>query len=212
MEHFVSPRYDHTKLENPKFSDLVDVFEDSWQVFVFEPAAKLLENPTGDVAAMTLVSAYFEAIWIYRTGEDSDRRSKEFFVNGFQRCFASSTEGIETAAGAIYKHIRCGLAHTGMLSRKVYFSREGAQAFYLTYPNNPDGTLNTRGELASIVVNPHRMYEGAVQHFKRYIEALRSGNDPELSKRFEQAVNHLWGIGEGENIIGMTEEQFKGGA
>jgi hypothetical protein len=161
MEYFVSPRFDHSKLENPSLADLIDVFEDSWRGYVFTPAEMLLKHPVGNVAAMTLVTSYFEAIWVYLSGEDSERRSREFFVNGFQRCFSANTAGIEIAAKEIYKHIRCGLAHTGMLNRKVNFSRVGVHAFYLTYPKNPDGPLNMNAPVASIVVNPLRMYEGA---------------------------------------------------
>ena len=212
MEHFISPNFHSTKLDNPTFVDLVDVFEDSWRGFVFGPALALLNLSSGDVAAMTLVSSYFEAIWIYQTGEDSDHRSQEFFVNGFKRCFTSKDDGIEIAASAIYKHIRCGLAHTGMLSRKVNFSREGAKAFYLTYPKNKDGSLNIKGNLASIVVNPKRMYDGALTHFDSYVAALRSSEDADLCKNFNVAIDLLWGIGEGENIIGTTEEQFRSGA
>jgi hypothetical protein len=212
MEFFVSPRYDHSKLDNPSLMDLVDVFEDSWRGYVFAPAKMLLGHPDGDVAAMTLVTSYFEAIWIYLSGEDSEYRSKEFFVNGFLRCFSANTAGIEVAAKEIYKHIRCGLAHTGMLKRQVNFSREGAHAFYLTYPKNPDGSLNMNAPVASIVVNPLRMYEGVLHHFEQYIKDLRGGNRSDLTDSFQKAVSLLWGIGEGDNIIGMTEDEFKGRA
>jgi hypothetical protein len=144
MEHFVSPRYGYSKLENPSLADLVDVFEDSWRGYVFGPAEMLLNYPGGDVAAMTLVTSYFEAIIIYMTGENSEGKSRQFFVSGFSKCFKASTEGIEIAAKEIYRHIRCGLAHTGMLTPRVNFSREIASAFYVTYPENPDGSLNIK--------------------------------------------------------------------
>ena len=161
---------------------------------------------------MTLISSYFEAIWIYLTGEDSDGRSKEFFFNGFGRCFSADTAGTEIAAKEIYKHIRCGLAHTGMLTRRVSFSREGTHAFFLTYPKYPDGSLNMNVPVVSIVVNPLRIYQGVLEHFARYIRALREGNRLDLSEPFQKAVTRLWGLGEGDNIIGITEAEFKGRA
>lgn len=212
MDHFVSPRFDHSKLDNPSLVDLIDVFEDSWRSYVFNPAELLLKYPTGDVAAMTLVISYFEAIWIYLNGEDSEGRSREFFVNGFQRCFSANTAGIEIAAKEVYKHIRCGFAHTGMLKRKVNFSRKGVHAFYLTYPNNLDGSLNMNAPVVSIVVNPLRMYEGVITHFEEYVKALRSGTSVELTDPFQRATYLLWDIGEEDNVIGMTEDEFKGGA
>lgn len=111
MEHLISPRFNHSKIESGRLVDLIDVFEDSWRSYVFGPASYLLERPDCDVAAMTLITSYFEAISIYITGEDSDGRSKEFFVIGFSRCFGAGDSGIDIAAKEIYKHIRCGLAH-----------------------------------------------------------------------------------------------------
>ncbi|MBA1147842.1 hypothetical protein H0Z60_12370 [Ectothiorhodospiraceae bacterium WFHF3C12] len=211
MEHFVSPRYDHSKLENPSFTDLIDVFEDSWRGYVFCPAKTLLDH-SNDVAAMTLLTSYFEAIAIYLTGEDSEGKSRRFFVKGFLQCFDANTEGDELVSKEIYKHIRCGLAHTGMLSPRVNFSREGAHAFYVTYPRNPDGSLDVKAPAASIVVNPKRMYEGVLRHFEQYIMDLRGGSQPDLADSFGKAVSLLWALGEGENVIGMTEDEFKGRA
>ena len=210
MEHRLSPRYDHEKLEDPTLSDLIDVFEDSWMGFVFSPAKTLLSYPDGDVAAMTLITSYFEAIWIYLTGEDSDRKSREYFVKGFCRVFSADSPGIEIAAKAIYKHIRCGLAHTGMLTHRVNFSRGGSKAFFLTYPKNPDGSLNMIAPVASIIVNPMRMYDGVSQHFQTYVAALRSGERHDLTSPFLLAVTQLWGLGQGDNIIGMSEAEFNG--
>lgn len=188
IENRLSPRYNHVKLEDPTLSDLIDVFEDSWRGFVFSPAEKLLSYPDGDVAAMTLITSYFEAIEIYLTGQDSDGKSKKFFVNGFCRVFSADTSGIDIAAKAIYKHIRCGLAHTGMLTHRVNFSRVGEKAFFLTYPKNSDGSLNMDAPVASIIVNPMRMYDGVSLHFRDYVAALRSGQRHDLTNPFQLAV------------------------
>lgn len=210
MEYYVSQSFDHSKLNNPSLTDLIDVFEDSWQGYVFEPAKTLLRHSGGEVAAMTLVVSYFEAIWIYMSGEDSKGKSKEFFVNGFRCCFCADMPGIDIAAMEIYKHIRCGLAHTGMLKRKVNFSCKGKHAFYLTYPKCLDGALNMNKPVASIVVNPSRMFEGVLEHFEGYVKKLRSGAREDLVVPFEKAVNIMWGLGEEDNIIGMTENEFMG--
>lgn len=212
MEYRLSPRYDHEKLENPTLADLIDVFEDSWKSFVFSPAEKLLTHPDGDVAAMTLITSYFEAIWIYRTGKDSDGRSREYFTNGFNLVFSSDSPGIDIAAKAIYKHIRCGLAHTGMLTHKVNFSRVGKKTFFLTYPKNQDGSLNMSAPVAGIFVNPMRMYDGVTRHFRVYVAALRSGERQDLTNPFQLAAAQLWGLGKGGNIIGMSEAEFIGHA
>ena len=212
MEHFVSPKYGQSKLENPSLDDLIDVFEDSWRGYVFRPAETLLSHADGDVAAMTLVTSYFEAIAMYMTGESSEGKSKRFFVFGFSKCFKAKSDGVQVAAKEIYKHIRCGLAHTGMLTPRVHFSREGISAFFVTYPRNPDGSLNLEAPAASIIVNPQRMYEGAIRHFEQYIMDLRCRRTKHLTETFQKAISLLWRLEDGANIVGMTEHEFKGRA
>jgi hypothetical protein len=211
VDSALSPSYSHEKLENPSFVDLVDVFEDLWRHCVLAQAKLLLGNENGDIAAMTVLCPYFEAITAYLSGEDSNRHAKEFFIRGFSLVFKStSSEEIQKAAEAIYKNIRCGLAHDGMLSHKVNYSRLGSKAFFLTYRKNSDGSLDIPSGVVSIVVNPLRMYEGIVHHFDEYIRLLRAGEDQTLVDAFKKTVERQWALGTRENIIGMTEDEFLG--
>lgn len=212
MEAALSPSYKHEKLENPTMTDLVDVFEDLWRNCVFSQAELLLRTQNGDIAAMTVLCPYFEAIGGYITGEDTNRRAREFFVKGFGLVFRSDSPEIHKAAEAVYKYVRCGLAHEGMLGHKVYYSRDGAQTFFLTYRKTSDGTLDISAGVVSIVVNPMRMFEGVMQHFNEYIRSLREAKDQALVAAFQRTVERQWTIGVGENIIGMTETEFLGRA
>ncbi|HYE35301.1 hypothetical protein [Methylocaldum sp.] len=210
MDARISPSYSHEKVENPSFLDLVDVFEDLWRNYIFSPVWLLLNSPHGDIAAMTILCSYFETIQSYMSGEDSNHRSKEFFIKGFCQVFHSESAGIEDAATAIYKHIRCGLAHEGMMTHKVNYSRAGAKAFFLTYPKNPNGSLNTHAGIASIILNPLRVYQGVEQHFKIYLGKLRTAEDMGLCQAFRQTAERLWAVGTGENIVGMSEAEYLG--
>ncbi|MFC7366760.1 hypothetical protein [Vreelandella zhaodongensis] len=125
MEHEISPNYKHDKLDDPTHEDLVDVVEDTWRHYVFAPVHVLLDQPHGDIAAMTLLSSYFEAIWSYVSGESSEGKSRVFFKNGFCEVFKADGESCEIAARAIYKNLRCGVAHAGLPNHKVSYSREG---------------------------------------------------------------------------------------
>lgn len=212
MDEQLSPNYKHKKFENPSHADLVDVFEDIWTYHVFSPVEMLLHHPHGDVAAMTVLSAYFEAVWSFLSGEDSNKKSTEFFIKGFCQVFTSDDAGVEKAAKSIYKHIRCGLAHAGMLTHIVSYSRSGAKAFYLTYPKKTDGTLNIEAPVRSIVVNPMGMYEGVIKHFHNYVSKLRAADNQALVDSFQRTAHRLWGLGEKENIIAITEEEFLGRA
>ncbi|VAW12357.1 hypothetical protein MNBD_BACTEROID05-552 [hydrothermal vent metagenome] len=211
MDYFISPSYTHEKINNPSFSDLVDVIEDLWGHCIFAPIKTVLEGSYGDIAAMTILCSYYEAIESYTTGESSNNRSQTFFVNGFTKVFDSDSPGIELAAREIYKYIRCGLAHEGMLRRKVSYSRSGAKAFCLTYPKS-DGVLDVNAGVESIIVNPVRMYEITKHHFDSYIEKLHEIKNQELRTAFKKCVEQQWEPNGDESIIGMTEAEFLGNA
>lgn len=211
MEHFLTPSYTHEKLENPSFSDLLDVFEDSWSYYVFTQVRYLMKSAHGEVAAVTILCSYYEAIQSYITGLSSKNKSQEFFVKGFMHVFHSESFEIERAAQEIYRHIRCGLAHEGMLRHKVnYYSQAGTKAFVLTYPKKPDGDLDISTGAESIIINPTRIYEGTMHHFTNYVGKLRTGDNSELCRAFQKTVERQWSVGSGENIVGMTEAEFLG--
>lgn len=210
MEIQLSPSYSHEKLENPTFNDLVDVFEDLWRNYIFSQTELLLCTPNGDIAAMTILCPYFEAIGGYTAGINTDRRAKEFFIKGFGRVFRSDSPELQRAAESVYKYVRCGLAHEGMLGHKVHYSRAGAKAFYLTYRRTKDGSLDFNSGVLSIIINPVRIYEGTIQHFNEYIKTLRSGSNKALSEAFQNIVQSQWAIGASENIIAVTENEFLG--
>lgn len=78
MGTMISPNYSDEKLENPDIEDLVDVFEDRIRCWVLNPAKKLAQLPNGQISAFSLALTYFEGIWSYIEGEDSNRKSQQF--------------------------------------------------------------------------------------------------------------------------------------
>lgn len=210
MINLLSPSYSHDKLENPSYVDYVDVFEDLWVNSFFNPIHVLLNTPHADMAAMTLMTSYFEAIDAYKSGKDTNGKSKKHFIESFCHVFSSNTSDIEKGAQEIYKYIRCGLVHEGMLGHKVNYSRDGAKPFYLTYPRRNDGTLNTDTEVVSIVVNPKYMFNSIVSHFKKYLSELRQAKDEKQIEAFLITIDRCWKNGANKNIIGITEEEFLG--
>ena len=128
MKQRLTPNYDHEKVANPRLADLVDVFEDAWKGYILAPAQMLLNTPNGDIAAMILLSPYFESIEALYQGKSSDGESRKFFVAGFLRVFEKITglddeQHAKNAAEAIYHNVRCGAAHTGFPTYKVGFQR-----------------------------------------------------------------------------------------
>ena len=207
MEAKLTPKYSHDKLENPSFADLVDVFEDWWRSYFFAPIDVLLRTPNGDMAAMTIVCSYFEAIAGYISGKDTNGQSGTFFVDGFCRVFHSDSN-IEQAAKASYKHIRNGLAHEAMVRHQVNYSRAGSQPFFLTYRRLPNGTLDIDAGVVSIMVNPKRIFQGVRRHFDCYARDLRAAQDQGLIDAFSETIRRQWALDKNENIVGMTEAEF----
>lgn len=210
MDAKLTPKYFHRKLENPSFADLVDVFEDWWRSYFFAPIDVLLRTPNGDVAAMTVVCSYFEAIAGYVSGKDTNGQSIKYFVDGFCRVYRTESKEIKQAAEAVYKHIRCGLAHEAMVRHKVNYSRDGSQAFFLTYRKKSDGSPDMDAGVVSIMVNPQRMCQGVLQHFDCYVHDLRLAENQALVDAFAATVRRSWALDTGENIVGMTEAEFLG--
>ena len=176
------------------------------------PAQVLLNTPNGDIAAIALLSPYFETIEALFRGKSSDRRSGEFFIAGFLHVF-DKTSGLanerdaKNAAKAIYKNIRNGVAHTGFPTDRVHFQRKNPNAFLLTYPRLPDGQLDT-ASVHSIVFNAQRIHDAVSWHFTHYVEALRQPHKTILQDNFDRLMRSKWGIGKDDNVVGMTEEEF----
>ncbi len=212
--HFVSPNFTHEKLESPSYLDIVDVFEDRMRNWLLAPAAQLLSFPNGTVAAVALALGYFEGIEIYHSGEDSDRKSKEFFRRGFQRVFNADPSGAhvyDEMVNALYIQARCGFAHDGLFRNRVFFSTVKPQALNVTWPRK-NGVFINEGHLESVIINPQRFCESINIHFTTYIAALRAESDVELKANFLAAVERKWALNEPGPFIGMTEDKFYNGA
>ena len=216
MPHFVSPNFEDRKLQPPFDRDVIDVFEDRVRHWLLAPAKLMLEQPPrfGLVPAASIAVGYIEPIEIYMSGEDSDRRSREFFCRGFGRIFQAEgqTEEIQDAvANALYSALRCGFAHDGMPKQGVNFSLTFQKPFLITWPMK-NGLFVASGKLQSAIVNPKLMLDRIEKHFDAYVRDLRRGTDATLISNFKKAVAMKWAVGEPGRFVAMTEEHFLRGA
>jgi hypothetical protein len=211
MQNFISPNFGPEKLESPTYEDLIDVFEDRMRNWFLLPAARLLEMPRCQIAAVDLLITYFEGIEMYLSGKDSRNRSLESFTNGFFRVFSIQDEGKDSykiVAAAIYDQARCGFAHDGMFRNRVFFSDVSSKPLFVTFPKK-NGTLDF-SQVESIVINPFCFYVSIRTHFERYVKSLREGSDTAIRQAFETTVKLKWALSEKDRTIGMTEEDFLG--
>jgi hypothetical protein len=95
----ISPRFPTAKLSSGSTDDRIDVYEDRLRGWLFGPARALLNVRGAEIAIFQLCLGYFEGYWIYRTGEDSKRKSKEFF----KRAFIESD--VNNATATVSEHV-----------------------------------------------------------------------------------------------------------
>jgi len=209
----LTPNYDHEKVANPSLTDLIDVFDDAWKGYILEPAQVLLNSPSGDIAAMSLLCPYFESIEALYQGESSRGKSRKFFIAGFQRVFQKTlglagNRDTEIAAEAIYKNVRNGVAHTGFPTGMIHIQRKNPNAFLLICPQLPDGQLDL-ASVCSIMVNPQRIHDSVKWHLDQYVNTLRQEHEITLRDNFDRLMRSEWGVGKDDNVVGLTAEIFE---
>jgi len=215
MKYHISPNFTHEKLDDPTFTDLVDVFEDRMTNWLIEPAHQLLSVEHGSIAAVAVLLGYFEGIEIYCSGQDSYKQSGVFFHRGFQRVFTASAAEPKMLFPAItdtlYTAVRCGFAHDALFRKKVFFSTIRKDAFTVTWPKK-NGVFDMHGKLESVVINPPRFCECIRIHFGEYIRTLRAEQDEQLKANFLAVIRLKWGLNEPAPFVGMSENDFLRGA
>lgn len=212
MMFSVSPSFTHDKLGTGHIDDYIDVFEDRFLNWMFKPVEVLMSTQDGHVAAVGILSTYFESIQIYKKGIDSTRRSKEFFTDCFCEIFGTngdvlSKSAVLEAAKAFYTQGRCGFAHDGLFKNKLFFSNGNPNALIFTYPLT-NGKVDTTKPLQSIVANPYRFAELVFNHFENYMAQLRDTEEIELRSKFLKAVSIKWELENEAPLIAMSEEDF----
>ena len=188
-DHFISPSFKAGKASPGKFDDWVDIYEDRLRGWLFEQAEKLLERGSPAwPATLALALSFVEGYEMFRRGEDSDRRSKEFFQSGFRRIF-SRTEptypatALDQSAALIYKELRCGLYHLGLAGPNVFFGEFPAPLELIL----EEGTYRP----VEIHVDVGRFLSTVKNEFNAYVGRLRDPADPEAAE-MRAAFERTW--------------------
>lgn len=162
-----------TKLEYLQMSKTTDQLIDGIEMSVGKRQLRVAElmaaefsnkdspNPLMEsgYAILSIVVSYFEMIAQFINGEDSEGKSKRFFIQGFRAVYPSTTLSETQIGDAIYKPVRCGMYHGGMTKAGVHLSRYFPQGFSVI------------GE--EIHINPAKVVEEVRQHFSMYVATLR---------------------------------------
>ena len=87
----ISPTFDTSKLDNKSleanFDEFVDVYADRIMGWLLCSAQELNKPEHAGFAALQLALAFFEGFAMFFYGEDSSRRSQDFFRRGMRLVF-----------------------------------------------------------------------------------------------------------------------------
>lgn len=119
---------------------------------------------------------YLEPIAMFLKGEDSYRKSEEFFKFGFRRIFAAH-EANDEELELLWKSSRNGMFHSGMQKYQCHLSRKISTAF------------KTEGNV--LIINPAIFINRLVTHLNSYCENLREMTDTILCHNFESVFDNF---------------------
>ncbi len=181
----ISPNYTETKLANPSFDDLVDVYEDRVRGWLIDSARILNTHEHAGFGVLQVVLAYFEGHSIFYRGENSRHHSLEFFRDGFLSAFPDirnfPQDIIDEIVEVLYFDGRCGLYHTGMARRRIALV-DGESVFRVWI----DPLTNS---VSRIDVDRHRLVQEIDEHLATYIAQLRDPAKNTLRSKFVAAWN-----------------------
>ncbi len=140
----------------------ITIYEREVNEWFLNPALRLLRGDSFSNSFIVLMvcMSYIEGVEQYKTGIDSNRRSKEFFVNSIKRLYPNRFQ--DSDLNKLYAKSRCGLFHSGMVKGGVIFNNSFEEA--IEFRNN--------GEI--IKVNPTLLLNDLKDDFARYINELKA--------------------------------------
>ncbi len=209
MKAFISPNYTQEKFDKPTIDDLIDVFKDRILNWLFEPVKKLIIEKDGYFGAVCLLLTYFEGIWSYISGIDSEGKSKKYFIKAFIDVFSSSGHNpvlLERVALILYEDGRCGFFHDGMSRARIFLAELNKIDMLITLPKTPDGKVDVDGQIKSIMIDPRYFMAAIERHFIDYLLCLSKPNEKVKRDNFLKIAKEKW-IYEYEGVvIGLNKD------
>lgn len=172
----ISSKYTIEKLASGDLKDMIDVFEDQMQGWLFDQANQLKPFQHAGFGILAIVLSYFEPIGQFLQGKAG--KSDKQFLAGLAAVFPNVDPTIPASVhGELYNQLRCGMFHRGITKSKVVITRSGQNAIEVAY-SKVDGTV------LRITVVPVLLLEESERHLKRYVGALRDPINVQLRQNF----------------------------
>jgi hypothetical protein len=194
---YISPNFTQEKFDDPTCDDLIDVFEDRIRNWVIEPAKRLMSDDIYQVAGFSVVLTYFEGTWAYVQGQDSEHKSRSFFVDAFVDVFRPSglsEDVLRGVADVLYRDARCGFFHDAVFRDRIYFKRLDKGEFYVT---------KSKKGIESIVIDSQRFCNAVERHFAQLIAVLRNPSSIGQRAKFEIICKAQWDYDGPGRVVGF---------
>ena len=185
FEYFISRNYTNKSFDgNPSLDQKILIFEDrirGWQLDAAKEIRDKLITSEGEFetyqfALLALLFSYFEMIGQYINGVLSDLQSKKVFVRGLQSVFSQ----FDHAAGSlIYKRIRCGMYHAGIIQHGALLSTRFDEPIRIE--QTPD----------LVFVNPVKLIDALAENFSGYITRLKDAQNKTLRANFHKVFDQI---------------------
>lgn len=175
----ISPNFYATEMIDPSINDKIDLYEDRVSGWIFHPARLLNKDEHSGFALLQVLLSYFEGHAVFRRGEDSESKSKEYFSETLLSVFPEVLkfpDGIKSGFIEImYRDARCGLYHTGMVRRRIVL-QDSESTFTLG--------LDRHDNLNTVHIDRHSFQKRIEEHFLEYLSALRNPANSDLRDKF----------------------------
>jgi len=191
MEFKISPSFGPEKLVNASIETKIEIYEDRIRGWIIRPARELLKTREGEHAALGISLSYFEGHQIFRTGQDSNGRSSEFFQGGFKAVFWHNEAGpggkdialpadfLDLVASRLYGLGRCGIYHTGFARAGIFLAKASAPI--------SSSIEKATGRISAIFIDVGRFLADIEAELGVYLAHVRNPAEMDSRGNFEKA-------------------------
>ena len=188
MELWTTPKHKLQDFHYPiTFDDKVAQFEARILGYQIDIAIQVADKiPHSGFGVLSILLSYFESIAKFEAGYENTDNSKMFFEIGVQSVYPYMSDPLpidvtETALERLYKSVRCGMYHRGIIGKKVMLTGES---------DSLEIWITRDGTDVRVVINPHQLADIIKQHFIAYITKLRDPENTTLRANFERRYDY----------------------
>ena len=130
-----------------------------WFINQAENLIKYKSQDKGFIVLMICLS-YIEGVEEYKTVQNSQNRSREFFINSINKIFPNKFQNSEISE--LYREARCGLFHNGMVRGQIVINNSFNEA--IKFSDN------------RIKISPSKFLNEIKIDFENFINELKTDN------------------------------------